>query len=169
MLDMLESWKRVMASGASMRHTGVQALETMEAAGEVIAARTPIIGMAMVFPMGGNHVELGMMIPEKVEAFSQAGLAAMSAWEDAQRAWLKHLGHLGGVALSGRDQAPLAVTELGGTILAITTEAFEAVARLGADMLARCIVEQHPMHVDCQRIEIRAAACIGKRVADRIG
>jgi hypothetical protein len=47
------------------------------AAGQVIAKRVAL-GMAAVFdPMGADHVEFGRMVPEKMEAFSAAGMIMM--------------------------------------------------------------------------------------------
>ena len=44
------------------------------AASEVIAKRVAL-GMAAAFdPMGADHVEFGRMVPEKLEAFSAAGM-----------------------------------------------------------------------------------------------
>lgn len=136
MLDVLGSWKRLMVSGVSIGHTGANALETMGAAGEVIAARMPIIGMAIAFPMSADHAELSRMVPEKAEAFSRAGLATVVSCCAAQAIWLKYLGYIGDRLLSGRTPTPCDVTDLGNAIAMVTVEAIEAAAQLGADALA---------------------------------
>jgi hypothetical protein len=47
------------------------------AAGQVIAKRVAL-GLAAVFdPMGADHAEFGRMVPEKMEAFSAAGMIMM--------------------------------------------------------------------------------------------
>ncbi|HEY0424107.1 MAG TPA: phasin family protein [Rhodopila sp.] len=47
------------------------------AAAQVIARRAAL-GLAAIFdPMGADHVEFGRMVPEKVEAFSAAGMIMM--------------------------------------------------------------------------------------------
>lgn len=56
------------------------------AAGQIIAQRVAL-GMAAAFdPMGASHAELSRMVPEKVEAFSAAGMIMLeqtnrAGWE----------------------------------------------------------------------------------------
>ncbi len=47
------------------------------AAGQVIARRVALGMSAMFDPMGADHAEFGRMLPEKVEAFSAAGMIMM--------------------------------------------------------------------------------------------
>lgn len=47
------------------------------AAGQIISARVALMGAAATDPMGADHAELGRMVPEKVEAFSAAGMIMM--------------------------------------------------------------------------------------------
>lgn len=135
MFDVLGNWSRLMASGAAMGQTSLDALETLEAAHEVIAARIPIIGLATASPMSEAHRELERIFPEKVTAFSEAGSAVMSTCWTAQTAWMGHLEHLG--IMTMRPQIPTALTlkELGDTLLIMAVETVEATARLGAGAL----------------------------------
>ena len=51
--------------------------EVAAAAAQIIAKRAAL-GLAAVFdPMGADHAEFGRMVPEKVEAFSAAGMIMM--------------------------------------------------------------------------------------------
>lgn len=113
-----------------MQQISLDAVETVSAAGEVIAARTPIIGMAMVFPMAGDHAELSLMLPEKLAAFSQAGFATIASCWTAQATWFKHF-----MSLNGRGLTPLTMMEFGDTVLEMTVEACEGAAQLGAAAL----------------------------------
>ncbi len=97
MFDAFNAWSRMMSAGWSIAQTGMRVAETMGAANEVVAARSALIGSAMRSPLTGNHLELGRMVPEKVEAFSRAGSATVTAWWAAQSAWAN------GNAAFGRD------------------------------------------------------------------
>lgn len=136
MLDMSASFERWITAGSSVRKSSRDVIETVSAATEVIAACMPIIGMALIFPMWADHAELSLMVPEKVEAFSQSGLAIMSSWWAAQASWLKHIGQLSEKSTIGVAPAPLGKTEVGQTVLALAVESIEAVAQIGAAALA---------------------------------
>ena len=53
-----------------MSRTTTRMAETMTASGDVIANRGTIIDTAMRNPWGADYAELGMMMPEKVSAFT---------------------------------------------------------------------------------------------------
>lgn len=135
MFDVLGNWSRVTASGAAMDRTSLDAIETLEAAHEVIAARIAIIGLATASPMSEAHGELERIIPEKVTAFSEAGSAVMSTCWAAQTAWMGHLEHLGIMTMRPQIPTALALKELGDTLLIMAVETVEATARLGAGAL----------------------------------
>jgi hypothetical protein len=55
------------------------------AAGQIIARRVAL-GMAAAFdPMGADHAEFGRMMPEKMEAFSAAGMIMLE--QSSQAGW----------------------------------------------------------------------------------
>jgi hypothetical protein len=56
--------------------------ELASAAGQIIAKRVALGVAAIIDPMRADHAELGRMVPEKIEAFSAAGiiLRSMSHW-----------------------------------------------------------------------------------------
>jgi hypothetical protein len=136
MFDPFSGWSRLVAAGFSMTNTGVRAFETLGASTEVITARTKIIDAALRSPLTGDHAELGRMVPEKVDAFSQAGSATVAAWWGAQSMWMGHTQHLSGMAMRGRLPTPVEVADLGQRMAALTLESIEATARLGSATLA---------------------------------
>lgn len=119
-----------------MTNTSVRAFETWGASGEVITARTKIIDAAVRSPLTGDHRELGRMIPEKVDAFSQAGSATVAAWWKAQSAWMGHMQYLGGMAMRGRPPTAAEIADLGNRMATLTLESIEATAQLGSATLA---------------------------------
>lgn len=136
MNDLASTWSRMMAAGASMGQTGLRALETISAANTVIAARTPIINLAMFSPLTGDHKEMARMVPEKVEAFSRAGSATLSGWWKAQAAWMGHMQHFGAMAVRGRFPTVRDMIDMHERRGSMMIEAMEAAAGMGADALA---------------------------------
>lgn len=155
MFDIFNTWSRLMASAMAMGQTGLRAAETMGAAQQVIAARTPMINAAILSPLSGDHKELSRMVPEKVEAFSRAGSATVSAWWAAQAVWMAHMQHLGVMAMRGRAATPAELIDLGDRSTALTLQSIEAAARLGGRALA-------PVHskatANARRLSRRAPA-----------
>jgi hypothetical protein len=70
--DMLSSWSAVAQSTQRM---GTMATDSAY----VVDHRTKLMADALRNPMTGDYAELSMMVPEKVTAFSQAGIAGWSA------------------------------------------------------------------------------------------
>ena len=95
MMAAVSAWAQLMRAGLAIVETGVKAGETLVAASAVIDARTPVIERAIRDPLRGDYVELGLMMSEKLAAFSQAGLALAETWramhDDAMTYW-RHIG-----------------------------------------------------------------------------
>lgn len=136
MPDPFTNWSRLAAAGASMTRTGMRLFETLGAANAVIAARMPIIDAAIRSPLTGDHAELALMVPEKVEAFSRAGSAAVAAWWKAQSLWMGHMQHLGGMAMRGHPPTVADITDASIKMAALAMDNVEAMARLGSTTLA---------------------------------
>jgi hypothetical protein len=136
MFDPFAGWSRLMMAGRTMTETSLRAVETVGAANAVIGARSTIIDAAMRSPLTGDHAELARMVPEKVEAFSRAGSAAVTAWWAAQSVWMEHMQHVGSMALRGRPPTIAEVADLGSRVNALALESIEAAAGLGSSMLA---------------------------------
>jgi hypothetical protein len=124
--DPFHGWNRMMAAGASMLDTQMRALEMLGSAGEVIAARSTIIGEAMASPMTGDYAEMQRMVPEKIDAFARAGVAGAAALHQAQADWIAHVQRL---ASRGRLPAPHELAH-------IAAGSVEAMARVGSTTLA---------------------------------
>lgn len=137
MLDVFDGWMRVMASGFSLQRTGLDSVETLVAAQEVITARTPMICLAVTFPLCRDHEEITRMVAEKIEAFGQAAVAAYSTFGMCQATELAHLERLHGLSASPDSLAaatPLA--RAGGIFSLIAVHSLEAVARFGSSVIA---------------------------------
>jgi hypothetical protein len=76
------------------------------------------------------------MVPEKMEAFALAGSAIATVCWDNGSLWMKHLQHLGVMAMRGRPPTVTELADLGqrGAILALRS--VEAGAKLGSASLA---------------------------------
>ncbi len=135
MFDPFAGWSRMMAAGVSMTNTSMRTLQALGAANEVIAARTGVIEAAMRSPLTGDHAELARMVPEKVEAFSRAGSAAVTGWWAAQSIWLDHMQHVGRMTMRGRPPTAAEMTDLGDRTATMVMRSVEGAARLGSTTL----------------------------------
>jgi hypothetical protein len=124
--DPFQGWNRMVAAGASMVDTQLRALQMLNTAGEVIAARSTIIGEALASPMTGDYAEMQRMVPEKIEAFARAGVAGATALHQAQADWIAQVQRL---AARGRPPAPHELAQ-------IAASSAEALARVGSTTLA---------------------------------
>ena len=127
-----EFWADLWRCGAIAAETGIKLAETAQASQAVVKSRSETIAAAVRNPLAGDYVELGRMGPEKVAAFTEAGIAA---WGDFQRIQAQALGNwrmLATTALAGR--APTA-TEAG-AMTARTVSIAKRGARAGGKVLA---------------------------------
>lgn len=69
-------WADSLATGAAMARTGVRFGEMLAASAEVIDSRSRTIADACSDPLGADYGELSRMMPEKLDAFWEAGMAA---------------------------------------------------------------------------------------------
>ncbi|MGY4397211.1 hypothetical protein ACVWZA_002405 [Sphingomonas sp. UYAg733] len=102
MSDPFSSWLRLTSIWTDMSHTGLRAMETLAASNSVVERRTGMIDTAMRNPLAGDYAELSRMVPEKVDAFSQSGLAMANEWWSMQTALLTEVQAFWGMALRGR-------------------------------------------------------------------
>ncbi len=75
--------------------------ETMTGAQRVVAARLPMMGMAITDPINADHRELGKMVTEKVAAFRTSGRSVESAGRAARAAATSNAKALGTLAGGG--------------------------------------------------------------------
>lgn len=136
MFDPFGQWSRYLSAGNSLHATGRHAAETLDGASRVVGARSAIIGQAFVSPWTADHDELGRMIPEKMEAFALAGSAIATVWWDNGSLWMKHLQHLGLMAMRGRPPTVTELADLGQRSAVLALRSVEAAAKLGSASLA---------------------------------
>ena len=132
MLDPFTSWTRMIAAASRVAGTGRQISETLSASQEVIAKRTDM----MQSPMTADYVELGRMIPEKVEAFSKAGVAVATEWWAMQAECLVEAQHIAALAMRGRPPSLDEWSTLASRNAAHALRMMERSAALGASAIA---------------------------------
>ena len=96
------AWADLWSSGLRMAQTGIKITEAMRASGEVIDSRVRTMAEAAIDPLGGDYRELGRMIPEKIDAFGQAGAAAFGDLMAMQSAAMANYSQLATLAFAGR-------------------------------------------------------------------
>lgn len=101
MVDPFTSWTRLMSAGFDAVRTGQRIAETMVASNAVIGARGNLAADACRSPLTADVAELGRMVPEKVEAFSRAGVAIATECWAMQTAFLAEAQRLGAIAMRG--------------------------------------------------------------------
>ena len=132
MLDPFTTWSRMLVAGSSVADTGRRLSETLSASQEVIAKRTDM----MQSPLTADYVELGRMIPEKVEAFSKAGIAVATGWWTMQAECLAEAQHVAVLAMRGRPPSLDEWSALASRNAAHALRMMERGAALGAAALA---------------------------------
>ncbi len=136
MVDPFTSWNRMFAASLDFAHTGMRTGETIAAAFDVLAARGAVIESAIRSPATADHAELAMMVPEKVAAISQSGVAVMTQLVAMQAAMLAEASHIGAMALRGRPPTIAEMTELSTRGTNYMLAAMESGSRLAANALA---------------------------------
>lgn len=136
MFDPFMHWRRYAAAGSTMQATAMNANRTLSGAGDVIAARGAIIGDAAQSPWTADYVELGRMVPEKLDALSRSGSAAALVMWDSQSIWLRHIQHLGILAMRGRPLTSAEIVDLAERSAMLMLRSAETSAKLGAAVLA---------------------------------
>lgn len=95
-------WSRALRTGASLTQTGLRLVETMRASSAVVERRSQNIATASRDPFGADYAELGRMMPEKVAAFSRAGLSIFGDARAIQSNALANMHQAMTIALNGR-------------------------------------------------------------------
>jgi hypothetical protein len=106
------AYVRTLQAGFRLAQVGLEAAEMAVAAGTVIGFRMGLIAAAGQNPLAADHAELGRIIPEKVVAFSAAGLAAMEAYWSLQRDLGTYMSDVGRMMTAGRLPLPSELAEL---------------------------------------------------------
>jgi len=132
MLDPFTTWNRMLATASRVANTGRQFSETLSASQEVIAKRTDM----MQSPLTADYVELSRMVPEKVEAFSKAGVAVATEWWAMQAECFAEAQHIASLAMRGRPPSLHEWGTLASRNAAHALRMMERGAALGASALA---------------------------------
>jgi hypothetical protein len=112
-----------------MAQTGVKMTETMQASGEVIDSRVRTMAAAALDPLGGDYRELGRMVPEKVDAFTQAGATALDDLVAMQSAAMANYQQLVSIALKGRAPTPAEAEAMWARSCGIAARAMDSTGR----------------------------------------
>lgn len=101
-VDPFTAWSRVAAAGFEMQSTWWRGIETLQASGAVIGARSALMRDGMGVPGPIALSEYARMVPEKVDAFGRSGSAVMRGAVEMQTAWVGQMQRVGLMMLSGR-------------------------------------------------------------------
>lgn len=133
MIDPFTAWSRLMSAGLDMQSTWLRGVETMQASGSVIGARTD---MMRSVPQVGDMTEYARMVPEKVEAFSRSAQTVMRDTLEMQSAWATQMQRVGMMMFAGRVPTFAEATTLVTQSADYAVGAMTAGARLGKGALA---------------------------------
>lgn len=99
-------WMGLWSSGVTMARSGFAFSEMMSASATVVDSRSRSILDAARDPLNGDYAELGEMVTEKIEAFSQAGAAAMNDVRGMQADVFDNWHQLVAIATGSRLMSP---------------------------------------------------------------
>jgi len=95
-------WLDLWQSGARSMTAGCRFTEMMQASADVVRSRSATIGHAMRDPLAGDYSELGRMVPEKVEAFSDAARSIVGDVAAIQASMQANASQAAALMLAGR-------------------------------------------------------------------
>jgi hypothetical protein len=130
---------RVIEAGVELAEVSVKTGEMAAAAGTVIGRRVALMAAAAQDPLAGDYVELGRMVPEKVQAFTEAGAALFDEWWALQRDVGEYMMFVGRALVSFRPPLP-------GEMLELAERTSVHGARLAASAVAAAGVAIAPLH-----------------------
>lgn len=136
MIDPFTAWMRLAAAAFDMSRTGHRASDLMHASREVVQKRSGMMAVAMRSPVDGDYAELARMVPEKIGAFSSAGVAIARQCWTMQMALLTEAQHVGALFARGRAPSVAELSELAARTTAYIVTSAENIAQLGAVGLA---------------------------------
>jgi hypothetical protein len=117
------------SSGFDLAATAVRAGETMLAANTVIGSRVGTMGAAARNPATADYAELARMVPEKVEAFSGAGVSLMKDAESVQAETGAQIRHVTQLMTTGKIPTASDMFTLAARWASITQKATGAAGR----------------------------------------
>ena len=99
-------WADMWDNGLRLAEAGWKTGEMMRASADVIGSRFQSLAEASRNPLAGDYAELGRMVPEKLDAFSRSGWAALRNLETMNAAAAANIAQLGRIAAAGRLPTP---------------------------------------------------------------
>lgn len=132
MINPFAIWTRMMDAALELSRTGQKASETFAASHAVIDARSALIRSAMTEPLTADYAELARMVPEKVEAFSQAGSAVVTQWWAMQADMMTQAQKLAALSLKGSAPTAAEMNALATRNIAHGARLIERSVALGA-------------------------------------
>lgn len=136
MINSLTTWSRMASAALAMGRTAGQVSEALAASPTVIATRSGMIGKALRSPFEGNYVELGRMVPEKIDALARAGAAVAGGCWSAQTAFLTQAEHLGTMILRGRPPTLSELATLSSRNAAYVLQTMDMIVAVGGGVVA---------------------------------
>lgn len=109
MISPFDLWTTMWINWSAMARTGIQMAETLQASQQVIDRRTRKMADATRDPWRGDYGELGRMVPEKMSAFSKAGLSAFDDMQAIGSAAIANWQQMMGLML---DQRGISMTDM---------------------------------------------------------
>ena len=100
-------WSDMWINGMRLAQAGWKTGEMMHASADVIGSRCQSIAEASRNPLAGDYADLGRMVPEKLDAFSRSGWAALRNLETMNAAAAANMAQVSRIAAAGRLPTPV--------------------------------------------------------------
>ena len=136
MIDPFTAWSRVAAAGFEMQSTWWRGIETLQASGTVIGARSEMMRRDAGRPAQSDLSEYARMGPEKVDAFGRSAGAVMRDTAKMQASWMRQMQRVGLAMLSGRTPTLAEASALASQSADYALDAVAATAKLYGAALA---------------------------------
>lgn len=136
MIDPFTAWSRVAAAGFEMQSTWWRGIETLQASGTVIGARSEMMRRDAGRPAQSDLSEYARMGPEKVDAFGRSAGAVMRDTATMQASWMRQMQRVGLAMLSGRTPTLAEASALASQSADYALDAVTATAKLYEAALA---------------------------------
>jgi hypothetical protein len=125
-----------MKASLDLVQTNVRTVEMLTASRTVIASRMGSMAGAARNPFGGDHVELGRMIPEKVTAFSDAAHSLSRHWSAVFSMASEHMSQVGSLLYRGRLLSQAELSQILSSTSGLATSMIASTLESGSVALA---------------------------------
>jgi hypothetical protein len=125
-----------MKASLDLIQTSGRTVEMLTASRTVIASRMGSMAGAARNPFGGDHVELGLMIPEKVTAFSDATHSLSKHWSAVFFLASEHMSQVSSLMFRGRLLSAAELSQMSSSTAALATNMVASALESGSVALA---------------------------------